>query len=113
MYSQIIIDDILLPTVLLVVYLMLQGVLDNNYGWDENNDLDEQFHLAHKAGDEKRLMQFHQELEDVIEVQYSTEQNMKSHREIRYWEAHARLLFGSHETSPIIWIGKPTSAIHC
>jgi hypothetical protein len=41
---------------------------------DENNDLDEQFHLAHKAGDEKRLMQFHQELEDVIEVQYSTVQ---------------------------------------
>jgi hypothetical protein len=32
--------------------------------------VDEQFHLAHKAGDEKRLMQFHQELEDVIEVQY-------------------------------------------
>ena len=28
----------------------------------------DQFHLAHKAGDEKRLMQFHQELEDVIEV---------------------------------------------
>ena len=31
----------------------------------------EQFHLAHKAGDEKRLMQFHQELEDVIEVRYT------------------------------------------
>ncbi len=25
---------------------------------------------------------------------------------IEYLEAHARLLFGSHETSPIIWIGK-------
>jgi hypothetical protein len=37
---------------------------------DDNNNVDEQFHLAHKAGDEKRLMQFHQELEDVIEVQY-------------------------------------------
>ncbi len=26
-----------------------------------------------------------------------------------YWEANAHLLFGSHETSPIIWIGKPAS----
>jgi hypothetical protein len=30
---------------------------------------------------------------------------------IEYKEAFARLLFGSHETSPIIWIGKPTPAI--
>ncbi len=29
------------------------------------------FHLAHKFGDEKRLMSFHQELEDVIEDQLS------------------------------------------
>ncbi len=26
---------------------------------------------------------------------------------------HARLLFGSHETSPIIWIGKPAPAMQC
>jgi hypothetical protein len=26
-------------------------------------------------------------------------------------ESHDRLLFGSHETSPIIWIGKPAQAI--
>merc|ERR1719320_1518667 len=30
-----------------------------------------QFHLSHKFGDEKKLMQFHQELEDVIEDQLS------------------------------------------
>ena len=30
-----------------------------------------QFHLAHKFGDEKKLMQYHQELEDVIEDQLS------------------------------------------
>ena len=30
-----------------------------------------QFHLAHKFGDEKKLMQFHQQLEDVIEDQLS------------------------------------------
>ena len=29
------------------------------------------FHLAHKFGDEKKLMSFHQELEDVIEDQLS------------------------------------------
>ena len=29
------------------------------------------FHLAHKSGDEKKLMTFHQELEDVIEDQLS------------------------------------------
>ena len=29
------------------------------------------FHLAHKFGDEKKLMTFHQELEDVIEDQLS------------------------------------------
>jgi hypothetical protein len=28
-------------------------------------------------------------------------------------EAHARLLFGSYKTLPIIWIGKPTPAIQC
>ncbi len=54
---------------------MLQGlylliIMDER--WQKNNNLDEQFHLAHKAGDEKRLMQFHQELEDVIEVQLNT-----------------------------------------
>lgn len=27
------------------------------------------FHLAHKFGDEKKLMSFHQELEDVVEDQ--------------------------------------------
>jgi hypothetical protein len=30
-----------------------------------------QFHLAHKLGDEKKLMEYHQELEDVIEDQLS------------------------------------------
>jgi hypothetical protein len=30
---------------------------------------------------------------------------------IEYKEAHARLLFGSHETSPIIWIGEPALSI--
>jgi hypothetical protein len=30
---------------------------------------------------------------------------------IEHKEAFTRLLFGSHETSPIIWIGKPTPAI--
>jgi len=30
-----------------------------------------QFHLAHKLGDEKKLMEHHQELEDVIEDQLS------------------------------------------
>ncbi len=29
------------------------------------------FHLAHKFGDEKKLMSFHQELEDVVEDQLS------------------------------------------
>ena len=29
------------------------------------------FHLSHKFGDEKKLMTFHQELEDVIEDQLS------------------------------------------
>ena len=29
------------------------------------------FHLAHKFGDEKKLMTFHQELEDIIEDQLS------------------------------------------
>jgi hypothetical protein len=28
-------------------------------------------------------------------------------------KAHARLLFGSHETSPITWIGKPAPATQC
>ncbi len=28
-------------------------------------------------------------------------------------ELNTRLLFDSHETSPIIWIGKPASAIQC
>ncbi len=35
------------------------------------------------------------------------------HRGIKYCEAQARLLFDSHETSPIIWIGKPAHAIQC
>jgi intraflagellar transport protein 56 len=30
-----------------------------------------QFHLAHKLGDEKKLMEHHQELEDVVEDQLS------------------------------------------
>ncbi len=30
---------------------------------------------------------------------------------IEYLEAHARLLLGSHETSPIVWIGKLAPAI--
>jgi hypothetical protein len=32
-------------------------------------------------------------------------------RWIKHWEAHDRLLFGSHETSPIIWIGKPAPVL--
>jgi hypothetical protein len=28
-----------------------------------------------------------------------------------YTEAHTRLVFGSHETSPIIWIGKPSPGL--
>ncbi len=31
-------------------------------------------------------------------------------RIIEYWEAHARLLFGFHETATILWIGKPATA---
>jgi hypothetical protein len=34
-------------------------------------------------------------------------------RGINCWEVQARLLFGSHETSPIIWTGKPATAIQC
>jgi hypothetical protein len=36
-------------------------------------------------------------------------------RGIKYYDASARLIFGSHETSPIIWswIGKPAPAIQC
>ncbi len=34
-----------------------------------------------------------------------------THRGNKYLEAHARLLFGSNETSPIIWIGKTAPAI--
>jgi intraflagellar transport protein 56 len=30
-----------------------------------------QFHLAHKLGDEKKVMEYHQELEDVVEDQLS------------------------------------------
>jgi hypothetical protein len=32
---------------------------------------------------------------------------------IKYWEVHARLLFGYPETSPIIWIGEPAPTIQC
>jgi hypothetical protein len=35
-----------------------------------------------------------------------------THKGIKYLEAHTRLLFGSHETSPIIWIGKPAPAMY-
>jgi hypothetical protein len=30
---------------------------------------------------------------------------------IEYYEAHGRLLFDHHETSSIIWLGKPAPAI--
>jgi hypothetical protein len=35
------------------------------------------------------------------------------HRGVNELEANARLLFGSHETSPIIWKGKAAPAIQC
>ncbi len=37
------------------------------------------------------------------------------HRGIKYVRrlAYARLLFGSHETSPILWVGKSAPAIQC
>ena len=35
------------------------------------------------------------------------------HKKNQYWEAHDRLLFGSHETSPIKWIGKLAPAMQC
>ncbi len=40
-----------------------------------------------------------------------TEDDTNSHRGINYLEAQARLLFGIHETSPIILIGKPAPAL--
>jgi hypothetical protein len=33
------------------------------------------------------------------------------HKEILYYQCHARLLFGSHETSPVLWMDKPAPAI--
>ncbi len=41
---------------------------------------------------------------------FGSESYVKPIEELTYKEAYARLLFGSHETSPIIWIGKPRNS---